>query len=323
MHSFLNRREALAVAAGALAFPLASAADPWPASTLTLTVPFAAGGGTDLLARALALKLAPVLGISVIVDNRAGAAGNIGAEAVVRDQTRHKLLFTTAAIAVNQSLYKNLRYNLVDDLQPVSMLTSSPLVLAVPANSDVKSVSDLRRIASAKAGGLDYGSPGNGTTSHLAGVVFAKSLGVQATHVPYKGAGPVCTALAAKEIDFALIAAVAATPFIRSGILRAIGIAGKQAPPGMENIPLLTKDFPQVEFDNWQALFAPRSQPRADVDRLHRDIAAILKTPDVIEKISADGALPLGLTPEKTAAMLATEVERYARIVREFGVVVS
>ena len=321
----IDRRHLLAATlAGLAASPLrATAATAWPSMPLTLTVPFAAGGGTDMLARALAVLLGDALKGSVIVDNRAGAAGNIGAEMVARDTTRHRLLFTTASIAVNQSLYTDLRYSLAKDLQPVSMLTSSPLVLAVPGSGEARSLDDLKRMAAKRSGGLNFGSPGNGTTSHLGGVVLAQALGMPAQHVPYKGAGPVTAALIGKEVDFSMIAAVAAAPHLRSGALRALGIAGRQAPPGMESVPLLTKAHPQVEFDNWQCLFASHYQPAEDVARLYREIAAILRQPDVVAKIHGDGALPLGLDPAKTTAMLNAEVARYRKIVQDFRITVG
>ncbi|HTJ99662.1 MAG TPA: tripartite tricarboxylate transporter substrate binding protein [Bordetella sp.] len=299
-----------------------AADDAWPTMPITLTVPFSAGGGTDLLARTLAQQLSTKWNASVIVENKPGAAGNIGAEVVARDQTRHRLLFTTASISVNQTLYKNLAFALGKDLLPVSMLTSSPLVLTVPGSSTVKSVDDLLAQAKSTAGGLNYGSPGIGTTSHLGCAVLSNTLGFKATHIPYKGAGQVLTALIGKEIDFSMLAAVAAAPHLRSGALRAIGIAGRTTPPGMDGIPLLTERNPTIDFDNWQALFAPASLPQSDIDKLYGAMNEILKTPDVVHKINLDGATPLGLSPAETAQKVATEVQRYKSIVEQFNITV-
>jgi len=320
----VNRRAvvtaALALAGGR---SLASEARTWPAMPLTLTVPFSPGGGTDMLARTLAEKLSTRLGLSVIVENKPGAAGNIGAEMVVRDKTGHRLLFTTASIAVNPSLYKGLRYDVERDLVPVSMLTSSPLVLAVPGSSDVRSLEDLRRAGASRPDGLNYGSPGTGTTSHLGCAVLSKAMALPATHIPYKGAGQVTTALIAREIDFSMLAAVAATGHIRNGTLRAIGIAGTQAPPGLEGVPLLAHDNPQLEFDNWQALFAPASLEARHVEWLQQALQTVLQQPDIIEKIKGEGATPLGLAPAPTARQVRAELERYAKIVRDFDIQVG
>lgn len=295
----------------------------WPSMAVTLTVPFSPGGGTDLLARSIAEKLADQLQVSAIVENKPGAAGNIGAELVARDTSNHRFLFTTASIAVNQSLYQNLRYKLVEDLQPISMLTSSPLVLAVPGTSSVTSLEQLSAAASKRNGGLNYGSPGTGTTSHLGCAVLTKTLGFPATHIPYKGAAQVSAALMSSEIDFAMIAAVAAAPHLRSGAIRAIGIAGKHSPPSMERVPLLVEIDPQLEFDNWQALFAPKSLSTSNAQRLAAELRSILQMPDVAKKISNDGATPLGLTPPQTAEHLAVEIARYRKIVAAFSISVT
>lgn len=310
----------LAATGGAWA---ASGGKRWPSMPVTLTVPFSPGGGTDMLARTIAEKLSARLGVSVIVENKPGAAGNIGAEMVARDTTAHRLLFTTASIAVNPSLYKNLRYDVRKDLVPVSLLTSSPLVLAVPGKSDIHSVDDLRRQAARRDGGLNYGSPGTGTTSHLGCAALSREAGLASTHIPYKGAGQVATALIAGEIDFTMLAAVAAAGHVRTGAIRAIGIAGRRSPPGMESVPLLATSYPQVEFDNWQALFAPPGFDAQDVASLQRGLAAILALPDVAEKIRADGAAPLGLAPQATARLVDEEVARYAKIVKDFQIQVG
>ncbi|AOB31758.1 hypothetical protein AKI39_15215 [Bordetella sp. H567] len=297
-----------------------AASDKWPAMPLTLTVPFSAGGGTDLLARTLAQQLGAKWGESIIVENKPGAAGNIGAELVARDRTRHRLLFTTASIAVNQTLYKNLSFRLDKEILPVSMLTSSPLVLTVPGTSQVKSLSDLLAAVGKAPSGLNYGSPGIGTTSHLGCAVLSSTLDFKGTHIPYKGAGQVLTALIGKEIDFSMLAAVAVAPHLRSGALRAIGIAGRASPPGMEGIPLLTLNNPRLEFDNWQALFAPAVLPASDIDKLYGALKEVLKTPDVIHKINSDGATPLGLSPAETAIKVDDEVQRYKAIIEQFDI---
>lgn len=317
------RRTLLKTAALTPFYTVARAASAWPAGVVTIILPYAAGGGTDLLARTLAERLTQALGQSFIVENRPGAAGNIGASLAAHDTSGYKLLFTTASIAVNQTLYKDLQYRLATDLQAVSMATSSPLILSVPANSPVKSVDDLKQLAAQKAGGLSYGSPGIGTTSHLGCAVLMQTLGIKGTHIPYKGASQVSTALIGDEIDCSMLAAVAVSPHLRNGTIRAIGIAGTQSPPGIEDVPLLTKIDPQVEFDNWQAMFAPRVLDGASVDKLAQAMRKILTTPEVVTIINRDAATPIGLDPAATTKKVNDEIARYKKIVEDFHISLS
>jgi tripartite-type tricarboxylate transporter receptor subunit TctC len=316
-----TRRQIMLSTLGSIAWSKAFALDSkWPNSLVTFIVPFAPGGGTDTLARTIADQLSGRLGASVIVDNRPGAAGNIGANLAARDTTRQKLLFTTASIAVNRSLYKGLQYDLIRDLQPVSMLTSSPLVLVVPGSGPIKSLDHLKKQAGLKREGLNYGSPGIGTTSQLGCAVLTQALGIKAVHIPYNGASHVTTALMGQQIDFSMLAAVAVTPQLRSGALRAIGIAGRNSPPGISGVPLLTDVDAGLDFDNWQTLFAPRTLEATYVDHLYRELQAILQLPAVIKKINADGALPLGLSPSETASKVTSEVTRYKKIIDAFKI---
>lgn len=297
----------------------AQAQGAWPSRTVTLTVPFAAGGGTDGLARTLAERLGKKLGQTFIVENRPGAGGNIGAEAVAVDRSSHTLLFTTASVAVNRSLYPALRYDITRDFLPVALVSSSPLVLVVGAKSTIASVADMPKAASAKSGGLDFGSPGAGTTSHLGGALLSQLAGFNAVHVPFRGAGPLVTALAAGQLDYALMAAVAALPHIRSGQLRALGIAGRKPLPDLATAPRLTDVYPTLEVDNWQALFAPKALGASVVSSLSAAVIEVLKEPDVRARIYADGATPVGLAPDATAAFLKGEIVRYAKLVKDTG----
>jgi tripartite-type tricarboxylate transporter receptor subunit TctC len=291
----------------------------WPSRTVTLTVPFAAGGGTDTLARTLAERLGSRFGQTFVVENKPGAGGNIGAEGVALDKSAHMLLFTTASVAVNRSLYANLKYDITRDFRPVALVSSSPLVLVVGGKSAVDSVDALARAAAAKAGGLDFGSPGAGTTSHLGGALLAQLAGFKAVHVPYRGAGPLVTALAAGQLDYSLMAAVAAMPHLRSGQLRALGIAGRKPLPELATAPRLAERYAALEVDNWQALFAPNAVPAAAAVRLSTAVTEILTEPEVRSRVYADGATPVGLAPDATAKFLQREIERYAKLVKDTG----
>lgn len=320
------RRKMLISAAGVAASALCSRSygrKNWPRGPITFVVPYTAGGGTDLLARALAQRLGPRLGTSIIIDNRPGAAGNIGAATVAHDNSDYKFLFTTTTIAISESLYKHLNYNLAADLQPVSMLTSSPLVLVVPGSSSVHTLHDLIELARTKAGGLNFGSPGVGSTSHLGCAVLTHELKFKASHIPYKGASQVVLALISGQVDFSMLAAVAVAPALRQGTLRALGIAGSHPPPGIEQAPLLARTYPQLQFDNWQTLFAPRGVSAAIVNRLDTELQSILKEPDIIRIIHADGATPLGYPPKKTASVVNGDVARYRKIIDEIHIVMG
>jgi tripartite-type tricarboxylate transporter receptor subunit TctC len=308
-----------AVLAGAAVAPASAQTDTWPTRTVTLTVPFAAGGGTDTLARTLAERLGRRFGQTFVVENKPGAGGNIGAEAVALDKSAHMLLFTTASVAVNRSLYPGLRFDIRRDFRPVALVSSSPLVLVVGGKSSLESIDGLAKAATVKPGGLDFGSPGAGTTSHLGGALLAQLAGFKAVHVPFRGAGPLVTALAAGQLDYSLMAAVAAMPHLRSGQLRALGIAGRKPLADLATAPRLAERYPALEVDNWQALFAPQALGAAATDTLAAAVLDILKEPDVRSRIYADGATPVGLAPAATAAFLQTEIDRYAKLVRDTG----
>jgi tripartite-type tricarboxylate transporter receptor subunit TctC len=315
-----TRRKILISATGTAAGALCCrsyGAKAWPQAPISFIVPYTAGGGTDLLARALAQRLSPRLGTSVIVENRPGAAGNIGAAVVAHDNSDYKLLFTTATIAISASLYKHLNYRLATDLLPVSVVTSSPLVLVVPASSSSHTLHDLVELARTKSGGLNFGSPGVGSTSHLGCAMLTHALNFKALHIPYKGASQVVLALISGQVDFSVLAAVAAAPALRQGTLRILGIAGAHPPPGIGQAPLLARTYPQLRFDNWQALFAPRAASAAMVNRLDAELQSILKEPDIVDMIHANGATPLGYSPKKTASFINEEVAHYRKIIDE------
>jgi tripartite-type tricarboxylate transporter receptor subunit TctC len=319
-----RRQWLLSSSAAWLGFAAAAVrAQAWPSKPVSLVVPFAAGGGTDTLARTIGEQLGRRLGQTFIVENKPGAGGNIGAEAVARDTSGHQLLFTTASVAVNKTLYKNLRFDITRDFRPVALVTSSPLVLVVSAKSAAGSLEGLAELARSKPAGLDFGSTGAGTTSHLGGALLSQVMQMKAVHIPFRGAGPLLTALVGGQLDFALLAAVAVMPQIRNGQLRALGIAGKKPLPDLATVPRLAEKRPQLEVDNWQALFAPASLPGPALARLAAAMTELLKDGEVRSRIYADGATPVGLGPEATAPFLAAEIKRYADLIKATGATVD
>lgn len=308
--------------AGAM-FPTRARADNWPAGPMTFVVPYTPGGGTDMLARALGQTVGSNLKSSVIVDNRPGAGGNIGAALVARDTSNSKWLFTTTSIAISASLYKDLSYNVEDDLVAVSMITSSPLLLVVPASGPIHTLQQLIDAAKAKPAGLNYGSTGVGSVTHLGSALFAKTLGLKALHIPYKGASQITTALIANQIDFAMIGTPGAVPSLRQGTLRLLGVMGNYLPPGIDAAPLLPEQHPELHVEIWQALFAPKSMPAADVQRMHAQLQSVLKASEVSRTIAADGAIAMTLSQADSAKFIANDVARYRKIIDSLNLAAS
>jgi tripartite-type tricarboxylate transporter receptor subunit TctC len=292
----------------------------WPSDTVKLIVPFAAGGGTDRLARLIAQRLSEKTGKSFVIDNKPGAGGNIGAAQVSKSANASELLFTTAAIAVSPYLYANPGYVIGKDLMPVVHVTSSPLVLVVKADSPVKSIADLKALADKKAQGLSYGSPGIGTTSHLAGHVLCEQQKIKGVHVAYRGAGPAVNALLSGEIDFALMAAVAVSQFTKSQQLRAVAIAGKTALPEFANVTLLGNQSPPLVMDNWQGVFASSKVDAATIAAVNKAFNDVLQLADVKATVASDGATPVGGASATFKTVLESDGAKFRDIVRSAGI---
>jgi tripartite-type tricarboxylate transporter receptor subunit TctC len=292
----------------------------WPKENVKLVVPFAAGGGTDRLARLMGQRLSEKTGKSFIVENRPGAGGNIGAAQVAKANDPHQLLFTTASIVVSPFLFSRPGYNLTKDLTPVIQVSSSPLVLVVKANSPIKALEDLPKAATAKAGGLNYASPGVGTTSHLGGFLLSKQLKMSASHVAYRGAGPAVNALLSGETDFALMAAVAVLPFIKNQQLRAVAIAGKRPLPDLATTPLIGGAPNNLDLDNWQGVFIASSLAKTHGDVINQSFNEVLKLQDVRTTVYGDGATPVGGTAATLKSLMATDGGKYGGIVIAAGI---
>jgi tripartite-type tricarboxylate transporter receptor subunit TctC len=319
----MNRRHFL-LATGSAGCALLGAgnvgASSWPSDTVKLIVPFAAGGGTDRLARLVAQRLTERTGKSVVTDNKPGAGGNIGAAQVAKSASANELLFTTAAIAVGPYLYANPGFNLASDLRPVVQVSSSPLVLVVKSDASIRTIADLSASASKRPQGLNYGSPGIGTTSHLGGFTLCEQQKMKGTHVAYRGAGPVTNALLSGEIDFALMAAVAVAPFVKTQQLRAIAIAGSEPLPGFGNVALLGKLSPPLVMDNWQGVFTSSRVDPAIAALINRAINEVLQLADVKASVAADGAAPVGGTSSAFKNLIESDGARFREIVRAAGI---
>jgi len=309
---------ALAVCAATLAVD--AGAQSWPARPIRMIVPFAAGGGTDIQARLFSVKLTPALGQSVLVDNRPGAGGNIGAELVAKaPPDGYTVLFQSASLAVNQTLYTKLNYSAVRDLAPVLLVSSTPLVLVVHPSGPAKSVKDLIALARAKPDSFNFGSNSTGSTSHLSAELLKTMTGTKMTHIPYKGSGQATTALLGGEIDLFFSTLPPALPHIKAGKMRALAVTTLKRSPVLPEVPTMNDTVKGFESDNWYGMFFPAGTAREIITRYHAEMMKVLKDPEVRTLMERDGSEPLGSTPEEFGAYFKREVEKYAKVIKASG----
>ena len=305
------------VAAIALAGAGPVAAQAWPAKPVRIVVPFTPGGGLDIQARLFGKKFYETLGQTFVVENRTGAGGLIGAEAVARSAPDgYTLLFSSASLAVNVSLYKKLAFDPVKDFDPVSWVSSVPLVLVVHPSVPVKSVPELVALAKKRAGQFNASSNGIGTTSHLSIEMLKQYAGVAVTHVPYKGGGPATTAVLSGEVDIAFVPVLSAQPFMKSGKVKVLAVTTAKRSSILPDVPTMKSYYPEFESDNWYAFFVPAGTPQDIVTKLNAEILKALKAPDVIDYLSHDGADPVGSTPAELTANYRREIVKYAKLIK-------
>ncbi|MGH8770114.1 MAG: tripartite tricarboxylate transporter substrate binding protein [Burkholderiales bacterium] len=297
----------------------------WPSTTITMVVPFPAGGTTDLITRPIAQKLSEVLKQPVIVDNRGGAGGTIGAAAVAKAAPDGNMLLVGAVHhTIATSLYKKLPYDFEKDLTPVTVLAFVPNILVVHPAFEAKSVKDVISMAKAKAGGLTYGSAGNGTSHHMAGELFKSMAGVDIQHVPYKGGAPMMTDLIGGSINMAFETSASATPQIKSGKVRPLAITTAKRSPSFPDLPTVAEaGVPGYEVLTWYAVLAPKGTPKEIVARLHSEILKILQTSDIKQRLADIGAEPGGITPEQFAQLIRAETVKWAKVVKDSGATVD
>jgi tripartite-type tricarboxylate transporter receptor subunit TctC len=316
-----NQRRYLVAALAACAMVSATSADAqtWPARPIRMIVPFATGGGTDIQARLFSAKLQPMLG-TVIVDNRPGGGGNIGAELVAKaPPDGYTVLFQSASLAVNQTLYRKLNYSAVRDLAPVLLVSSTPLVLVVHPSVPAKSVKDLVTLAKANPDKLNYASTSSGTTSHLSAELFKTMTGTRITHIPYKGSGPAVTALMGGEIDMLFSPMPPTVPLVKAGRIRALAVTTLKRSPVMPDVPTMNDTLKGFESDNWYGMFFPAGTPREIINRFHAEMSKVLKDSDVRALMAKEGAEPLGSSPDEFGAYFKKEVEKYAKVIKAAG----
>lgn len=307
--------------ATAFAAPLALA-QAYPSKPIRMVVGFPSGGAPDTLARLVSEKISPSWGQPVVVDNKPGAGGNIGAEAVAHASADGYTLAlgTVGTHSINGSLYSKMPYDMVKDFTPVILIASTPNVLVVNPEVPAKNVAELIALAKAKPGTLTFGTPGIGTSPHVAGEMFNSMAGVRITHVPYKGRAMAIPDLLGGHITMMFDNLPSALPVVREGKLRALGITSAKRSASAPDIPTLAEQgLPGFEADSWFAIFAPANTPREVVARLNAEFNRIYQLPDVQAKLKTLGLDPILGSPEKLATYQRAEITKWARVVKESG----
>ena len=328
MKQDLTRRHLLGFAAVALLPGLALAQGAWPSKPLRIVVPFAAGGTTDILARALAPELQKALGQPVIVDNKPGAGGNTGSAEVARASDGHTILMGTVGThGINQSLYPKLPYDPVKDFAPITLVAAVPNVLVLnPAKAQalgVNTVQDLIRVAKANPGKLNMASSGNGTSIHLAGELFKSMSGTFMLHFPYRGSGPALLDLMGGNVDLMFDNLPSSMPHIKAGKLKAIAVTSARRSEALPDIPTIEEAggpaLKGYEASSWFGLLAPSSMPAEQVALLQRETAKALATPALKERLASQGAVASGMPSKDFAALITSETKKWAQVVKTSG----
>ena len=316
------RPAALLFAAALAVFAAQAATDAYPVRPIRFVVAFPPGGGTDIIARSIAQKLAERTAQQVVVDNRPGAGGNIGTDIVAKSAPDgYTLLMGSAGpLAINASLFAKMPFDPIKDLAPVTLAASTPNVLVVHPSLKAATVNDLIALAKARPGEINFASSGHGTPAHLAGELFNSMAGVRMVHVPYKGAAPALADLLGGQVQLMFSTMPPALPHVKDGKLRALAVTSAKRSPAAPELPTVGEiALPGFEANTWHGVVVPAGTPGAIVARLNREIVAILHLPDVVERLSAQGAEPVGSTPEEFAAYIRAETVNWARVVRESG----
>ena len=293
-------------------------AQQWPTKPVRIVVPFAPGGTTDAQARMLAKKYTETLGQGFVVENRIGASGMIGTDAVARGPADgYTLLFTSSALSVNTTLFAGkFKFDPVKDLAPVIWTSSVPLVLTLHPSVPAKNVKELIELSKRVKGGLNGGHNGSGTTSHIAIEMLSQFAGAQLEQIPYKGGGPTTIALLAGEIDLCFSTLSTVKPHIDSGRLKGLAVTTRKPSSIYPNLPTMVSMYPGFESDNWFALFVPTNTSKEIVSKLHGLALEALKSPEMREMIARDGGDLVASSPEALGAHLRSEIERYAKVIR-------
>ena len=319
----ISLRLALAALVAASAAAPAYAQSGWPSRQITIIVGFSAGGSTDIVARLIAEDLRKSLGQPVVIDNKPGAAGNIGANIVAKAKPDGYTLFmgSVGPLAINASLYKDMPYDNLKDFSPITLVVHVPNLLVVnPVVMPVDSFEEFVGLLRKNPGKYFFASTGAGTASHLSGELLKTMAGVEATHVPYKGAVALNDLLAGEQVHFMFATIPSVIQFVRAGRLRALAVTTKKRSAALPEIPSIAElGYPDFEASSWFALLGPAHLPQEAVTRMHAEVVRILRDPAIREKLSSQGADPVGSTPEELAEYMRDETAKWAPIVKASG----
>ena len=312
----------IALLVGALILPAAATAQTYPTKPIRLIAPSSPGSGVDIVARFFGQKLSESVKQQVVVDNRAGAGANLGAEiAAHAPRDGYTLFVGTPAHTINPALYTKLNYDIIKDFAPISTLTTGQYVLVVHPALAAKSVKDLVAMARAKPGQLNYASAGNGNATHLAGELFRSLAKIDIVHVPYKGTGPALTDLMGGQVQFMFSNLTAALPQIKSGKMRALAVTGPKRSGSVPELPTMSEaGVPGYAVTSWFALLAPNGVAPDILKRLHAETVKAMSAPDMKDKLAGEGAEPMTSTPAELTAFLKAEIAQWGKVVKAAGI---
>ena len=322
----MTTRRSIIASAASLAAPLfwsgaARAADPYPTKVITIVVPQAPGGANDVIGRTLAQKLAATIGAPVIVDNRQGAGGNVGTGYVARQpRDGYTLLLNAQSVqTINPFLYRKVGFDPVKDFDPVMVIGVAPYMLAVNSGLPAKNLRELVALARAQPGKLNFASAGNGTVNHMLGEMLKTSAGIDIVHVPYRGAAAAATDTIGGQAQMTFGSLAGLMPFVKSGQLRTIGVCTEKRTALAPDVPTLAETIPGLYANAWYGLFVPVGTPKEIVGKLHGEIAKIMESAEMKERLVGLGVEPAPSTPEQLAVLMRDDLVRWAKIVKDSG----
>jgi tripartite-type tricarboxylate transporter receptor subunit TctC len=325
MTKTMNRRRATQALGAALLLPAshgARAQAPWPNKPIRYIVPFAPGGTTDILARVVGEKLGPALGTTIVVDNKAGQGGSVGAAELARAAPDGYTIGggTISSHAINASLYAKLPYDPVTSFAPITLYATQPNVLLLHPSVPANTLAEFIALAKAQPDKFSFGSAGTGTSQHISGELFKTMAGVRMQHIPYRGSGQMIPELLGGTLTVAVDNIATALPHMKAGKLRALAVTTAQRSSAAPEVPTFAEaGLPGYELSSWQAVFAPAGTPPAIVERLYVEIGRILRTPDVSKRLSELGLDLSGMPPAELAALVKADVPRLGKVVRDSG----
>lgn len=298
---------------------LAAGADGYPQRPIRVIIPFSPGGGTDLLMRALQERLDRAFGVSVIIDNRAGGGGTIGVTLAARaTPDGYTLLATSASYTFAPGLYKDLAYDAINDLKPLTMLTQQPLILGVHPSLPVQSVKELIALARQRPKDVLYASAGIGSNLHMTTELFKYMAGINLVQVPYKGGGPALIALLTGEVHVAFMGVLSSRPFRISGKVRALAVTTKERSPAVPDLPTIAEaGVPGYDKGGWTGMFVPAKVPEPIVNHVYHTVAKVLKDPEAVKRLADDGLVAVASTPAEFTAFVHSEIAEWSRLVKE------